>query len=87
MRQLQWAVVVGSLALAVGAVGVLQAQQPSGEYKIGVLEPLTGNLAAEGRRHLEGYEIVRDLINERIATMRENIRVRRFTRYALGEEQ
>ena len=30
---------------------------------------------------------VRDLINERIATMRENIRVRRFTRYALGEEQ
>ena len=30
---------------------------------------------------------VRDLINERIATMRENIRVRRFIRYALGEEQ
>jgi len=30
---------------------------------------------------------VRDLINERIATVRENIRVRRFTRYALGEEQ
>ncbi len=30
---------------------------------------------------------VRDLINERIATIGENIRVRRFTRYALGEEQ
>ncbi len=29
---------------------------------------------------------VRDLINERIATIGENIRVRRFTRYALGEE-
>jgi elongation factor Ts len=29
---------------------------------------------------------VRDLINERIATLGENIRVRRFTRYALGEE-
>ena len=30
-----------------------------------VLEPLTGNLAAEGKRHLEGYEILRDLINEK----------------------
>ena len=29
---------------------------------------------------------VRELINERIATIGENIRVRRFTRYALGEE-
>jgi elongation factor Ts len=29
---------------------------------------------------------VRELISERIATIGENIRVRRFTRYALGEE-
>jgi elongation factor Ts len=29
---------------------------------------------------------VRDLITERIATIGENIRVRRFTRYGLGEE-
>jgi elongation factor Ts len=29
---------------------------------------------------------VRDLITERIATIGENIRVRRFSRYALGEE-
>jgi elongation factor Ts len=29
---------------------------------------------------------VRDLINDRIATIGENIRVRRFTRFALGEE-
>ncbi len=29
---------------------------------------------------------VRDLINDRIAALGENIRVRRFTRYALGEE-
>jgi len=29
---------------------------------------------------------VRDLINDRIATIGENIRVRRFTRYALGED-
>jgi elongation factor Ts len=30
---------------------------------------------------------VRDLVNERIATVGENIVVRRFTRYALGEDQ
>ena len=29
---------------------------------------------------------VRELVNDRIATIGENIRVRRFTRYALGEE-
>jgi len=29
---------------------------------------------------------VRDLVNEKIATIGENIRVRRFTRFALGEE-
>jgi elongation factor Ts len=29
---------------------------------------------------------VRDLVTERISTIGENIRVRRFTRYALGEE-
>ena len=29
---------------------------------------------------------VRDLVTEKIATIGENIRVRRFTRYALGEE-
>src|SRR5437773_6916294 len=34
-----------------------------------VLEPLTGALAGEGKRHLEGYEIVRDLINERGGVM------------------
>ncbi len=30
--------------------------------------------------------LVRDVVNEAIATIGENIRVRRFTRYALGEE-
>ena len=56
---------VGLVALALG-VSAVQGQQPlSGEYKIGVLQPLTGNLAAEGKRHLEGYELMRDLINER----------------------
>src|SRR5690242_21720888 len=54
-----------STALIRGSEG--QALQ--GEYKIGVLEPLTGPLAFEGKRHLEGYEIMRDLINERGGVM------------------
>ena len=29
---------------------------------------------------------MRDLVTEKIATIGENIRVRRFVRYALGEE-
>jgi branched-chain amino acid transport system substrate-binding protein len=71
MRHAKWPVktlvaVVGVVALALGAGALGQAQQGlSGEYKIGVLEPLTGNLAAEGKRHLDGMEIMRDLINER----------------------
>src|SRR5258707_1481053 len=69
MRHVKWVVVLlGVVAVALGA-GAVQGQQLSGEYKIGVLEPLTGNLAAEGKRHLEGYEIVRDLINERGGVM------------------
>jgi branched-chain amino acid transport system substrate-binding protein len=44
-------------------------QSLTGEYKIGVLEPLTGALAFEGKRHLEGYEIMRDMINERGGVM------------------
>src|SRR5215510_3182560 len=66
MRHVKWSLVVGCVALALGVGALVQAQQPlSGEYKIGVLEPLTGNLAAEGKRHLEGYELMRDLINDR----------------------
>src|SRR5207249_2581902 len=66
MKNATWAVVVlGIVALALVA-GVVQGQQaPSGEYKIGVLEPLTGNLAVQGKLHVEGYEIMRDLINTR----------------------
>ena len=52
------------LALAF-SVAIAQAQQLKGEYKLGVLEPLTGNLAVQGKLHLEGYEIMRDLINSR----------------------
>jgi len=66
MKTVTWAVMVlGIVALALGA-GVVRGQPPpSGEYKIGVLEPLTGNLAVQGKLHLEGYEIMRDLINSR----------------------
>jgi branched-chain amino acid transport system substrate-binding protein len=55
------ATVVVSL-VAVSALAAVTHGQ-SGEYKIGVLEPLTGPLAGEGKRHLEGYEVVRDMIN------------------------
>jgi branched-chain amino acid transport system substrate-binding protein len=67
MKHAKWMVVGVVVAMALGAGVVARAQQSSlsGEYKIGVLEPLTGNLAAEGKRHLEGYEIMRDLINDR----------------------
>src|SRR3990172_8696871 len=65
MRHVKWALVVlGFVAVALG-VGAVQGQQLRGEYKIGVLEPLTGNLAVQGKLHLEGYEIMRDLINSR----------------------
>jgi branched-chain amino acid transport system substrate-binding protein len=66
MRHTTWATVVlgiGAVALGAGVVGGQQA--PTGEYKIGVLEPLTGNLAVQGKLHVEGYEIMRDLINSR----------------------
>src|SRR3989475_2091062 len=64
MRNLKGVVVVGVVALALG-VSTARSQQLQGEYKIGVLEPLTGNLAVQGKLHLEGYEIMRDLINSR----------------------
>jgi len=59
------------LTIALVAVSALAAvtHGQSGEYKIGVLEPLTGPLAGEGKRHLEGFEIVRDMINERGGVM------------------
>jgi branched-chain amino acid transport system substrate-binding protein len=63
MRKVIAAAAAG-IALALG-VGITQAQQLKGEYKLGVLEPLTGNLATQGKLNLEGYEIMRDLINSR----------------------
>jgi branched-chain amino acid transport system substrate-binding protein len=63
-------VALASLGLVVtGLLAVVHGQGTSGEYKIGLLEPLTGALAFEGKRHLEGYEIMRDMINERGGVM------------------
>jgi branched-chain amino acid transport system substrate-binding protein len=64
------AVAAATLALVLTTLlAVVHGQMPAGEYKIGVIEPLTGALAGEGKRHLEGYEIVRDMINERGGVM------------------
>jgi len=56
--------IAGALGAALSFhIGLIHAQALKGEYKLGVLEPLTGNLAAQGKLHLEGYEMMRDLIN------------------------
>src|SRR5262247_4656435 len=52
-----------------GELAAVRGQATSGEYRIGVLEPITGPLAFEGKRHMEGLEVVRDLINERGGVM------------------
>jgi branched-chain amino acid transport system substrate-binding protein len=65
MSYLKAAVGVLAVVALVVPSRAVQGQSLKGEYKIGVLEPLTGNLAFEGKRHLEGYEMMRDLINER----------------------
>lgn len=62
-------VTIAALVSLVALAGITYGQAPSGEYKIGVLEPLTGNLAFEGKRHLEGYEVMRDMINARGGVM------------------
>jgi branched-chain amino acid transport system substrate-binding protein len=63
-------IIVATLAILLGGgPDAVRGQAPTGEYKIGVLEPLTGNLAFEGKRHMEGLEVVRDLINERGGVM------------------
>ncbi|MGH7279254.1 MAG: ABC transporter substrate-binding protein, partial [Candidatus Rokuibacteriota bacterium] len=63
------AILLTVVAALAGLIAVSHGQSLSGEYKIGVLEPLTGPLASEGKRHLEGYEIMADLINARGGVM------------------
>jgi branched-chain amino acid transport system substrate-binding protein len=65
----QWQAALAVFALVGLAVASSEGQSLTGEYKIGVLEPLTGPLAFEGKRHLEGYEIMRDMINARGGVM------------------
>ena len=45
------------------------AQPLQGEYKVGLIEPQTGPLAFEGKRHVEGYEVMAEMINERGGVM------------------
>jgi branched-chain amino acid transport system substrate-binding protein len=53
------------LAFAVGSWTVVREGACQNQIKIGVLEPLSGPIAGEGRRQLNGMELARDLINER----------------------
>jgi branched-chain amino acid transport system substrate-binding protein len=70
MPRFIFALVVAVLAVVVGGeLAPVGGQATSGEYKIGVLEPITGPLAFEGKRHVLGLEIVRDLINQRGGVM------------------
>jgi branched-chain amino acid transport system substrate-binding protein len=68
MHQRAVGIVTIAFVLVSGAL-LATVHGQSGEYKIGVLEPLTGPLAGDGKRHLEGYEIVRDMVNERGGVM------------------
>jgi branched-chain amino acid transport system substrate-binding protein len=55
--------VIALTSISLPFVRSTEGQALQGEYKIGLLEPLTGPLAFEGKRHLDGYEVMRDLIN------------------------
>lgn len=54
---------------AAAALAVSAALSPhaaaQNQIRIGILEPLSGPIAAEGRRQLNGMEVMRDIINER----------------------
>jgi len=63
MKSMKWVAVAAAISAATLGSGAVQGQALQGEYKLGVLEPLTGNLAVQGKLHLEGYEVMRDLIN------------------------
>ena len=52
-------------ALIAVAAGFASQAVAQNQIKIGILEPLSGPIAAEGRRQLNGMEVVRDIINER----------------------
>lgn len=69
MRKKLWILVSGFLLLALvlglsGCGGKNNASQ-GGEVKIGVLAPLTGNLAQQGEDTYRGAEIAKDLVNDK----------------------
>lgn len=58
----------GAMPIALAAVlasTCVPDASAQGQIRIGVLEPLSGPIAAEGRRQLNGMEVVREIINER----------------------
>src|SRR5215510_13634932 len=57
--------VITLLAFIAGSWTAIPDGLSQNQIKIGVLEPLSGPIAAEGRRQLNGMEVVRDIINER----------------------
>src|SRR5262245_66094649 len=70
MSRAVFLLVVVALTVAFGGeLAPVGGQATAVEYKIGVLEPSTGPLAFEGKRHVLGLEIVRDLINQRGGVM------------------
>jgi branched-chain amino acid transport system substrate-binding protein len=64
-RQAQACRVVALFALIAVAAGFAPQAASQNQIKIGILEPLSGPIAAEGRRQLNGMEVMRDIINER----------------------
>ena len=57
--------VITLLAFIAGSWTAIPDGMCQNQIKIGVLEPLSGPIAAEGRRQLNGMELARELINER----------------------
>lgn len=63
MREIRWMAVV--LVLAAAMVAPPASAQPAGPVKIGVIQPLSGPVAASGNYVRMGSEIARDWINAR----------------------
>jgi elongation factor Ts len=57
-----------------------------GQIVEGQLKKWTSQVCLYDQPFRDEERSVRDLVTEKVATIGENIRVRRFTRYALGEE-
>src|SRR5689334_5808939 len=56
---------IALVTLVVAPWTLISEAAAQAQIKIGVLEPLSGPIAAEGRRQMNGMEVARELINER----------------------